>query len=176
MGTTLREIVFDIGGGIPKGRQFKAVQTGGPSGGVIPEKMLDLPVDFDELTKVGSMMGSGGMIVMDDKTCMVDMARYYTNFLMGESCGKCLPCREGLRHMHEILVGITEGRGKMSDINLLEEMCANLVDASLCQLGASAPNPVMSTIRHFLDEYKAHINDKKCPAGVCKFEAALVNK
>jgi len=172
MGTTLREIVFDIGGGIPKGRKFKAVQTGGPSGGMIPESLLDLPVDFDELTRAGSMMGSGGMIVMDDKTCMVDMARYYTTFLEGESCGKCLPCREGLRQMKYILDGITEGQGKKGDIELLEELCATLVDASLCQLGSSAPNPVMSSIRHFRDEYEAHINDKKCPAGVCKFEAA----
>jgi NADH-quinone oxidoreductase subunit F len=168
MGTTLREIVYDIGGGIPKGRKFKAVQTGGPSGGMIPESMLDLPVDFDELTKAGSMMGSGGMIVMDDKTCAVDMARYYTTFLEGESCGKCLPCREGLRQMRYILDGITEGRGKKGDIELLEELSATLVDASLCQLGQSAPNPVMSSIRHFRDEYEAHIKDKKCPAGVCK--------
>ncbi|MBN1161473.1 MAG: NAD(P)H-dependent oxidoreductase subunit E [Dehalococcoidales bacterium] len=168
MGTTLREIVYDIGGGIPKGRKFKAVQTGGPSGGMIPESLLDLPVDFDELTKAGSMMGSGGMIVMDEKTCMVDMARYYTTFLEGESCGKCLPCREGLRQMRYILDGITEGRGKKGDIELLEELCATLVDASLCQLGQSAPNPVMSSIRHFRKEYEAHIKDKKCPAGVCK--------
>jgi len=168
MGTTLREIVFDIGGGIPKGRKFKAVQTGGPSGGMIPEKLLDLPVDFDELTKAGSMMGSGGMIVMDDKTCMVDMARYYTTFLEGESCGKCLPCREGLRQMRYILDGITGGRGKKGDIKLLEELSATLVDASLCQLGSTASNPVMSSIRHFRDEYETHIKDKKCPAGVCK--------
>jgi NADH-quinone oxidoreductase subunit F len=169
MGTTLREIVFEIGGGIPKGRKFKAVQTGGPSGGMIPESLLDLPVDFDELTKAGSMMGSGGMIVMDDKTCMVDMARYYTNFLEGESCGKCLPCREGLRQMKYILDGITEGRGKEGDIGLLEEISATLIDASLCQLGQSAPNPVLSSIKHFRDEYEAHIKEKKCPAGVCKF-------
>jgi NADH-quinone oxidoreductase subunit F len=174
MGTTLREIVFDIGGGIPKGRKFKAVQTGGPSGGMIPESLLNLSVDFDELTKAGSMMGSGGMIVMDDKTCMVDMARYYTTFLEGESCGKCLPCREGLRQMKYILDGITEGRGKEGDIQLLEELSATLVDASLCQLGSSAPNPVMSSIRHFRDEYEAHIKDNKCPAGVCKFEAVKV--
>ncbi len=168
MGTTLREIVFDIGGGIPKGRKFKAVQTGGPSGGMIPESLLDLPVDFDELTKAGSMMGSGGMIVMDDKTCMVDMARYYTTFLEGESCGKCLPCREGLRQMRYILDDIAEGRGKEGDIELLEELSATVVDASLCQLGSSAPNPVISSIRYFRDEYEAHIKDKKCPAGVCK--------
>jgi NADH-quinone oxidoreductase subunit F len=170
MGTTLREIVFEIGGGIPKGRKFKAVQTGGPSGGMIPESMLDLPVDFDELTKAGSMMGSGGMIVMDEKTCMVDMARYYTTFLEGESCGKCLPCRECLRQMRYILDDITQGRGKEGDIELLGELCACLYDASLCQLGGSAPNPVMSSIRHFRDEYEAHIKDKKCPAGVCNFE------
>jgi NADH-quinone oxidoreductase subunit F len=169
MGTMLREIVFDIGGGIPKGRKFKAVQTGGPSGGMIPESLLDLPVDFDELTKAGSMMGSGGMIVMDEKTCMVDMARYYTTFLEGESCGKCLPCREGLRQMKYILDGITEGRGKEGDIELLEELSATLIDASLCQLGQSAPNPVISSIKHFRDEYEAHIKEKKCPAGVCKF-------
>jgi NADH-quinone oxidoreductase subunit F len=174
MGTTLREIVFDIGGGIPKGRKFKAVQTGGPSGGMIPESLLDLPVDFDELTRAGSMMGSGGMIVMDDKTCMVDMARYYTTFLEGESCGKCLPCREGLRQMKYILDGITEGRGKEGDIELLEDLSATLIDASLCALGSTAPNPVMSTIRHFRDEYEAHIKEKKCPAGVCNFEAVKV--
>jgi NADH:ubiquinone oxidoreductase subunit F (NADH-binding)/(2Fe-2S) ferredoxin len=169
MGTTLREIVFDIGGGIPKGRKFKAVQTGGPSGGMIPENLLNLPVDFDELTKAGSMMGSGSMIVMDDKTCMVDMARYYTTLLEGESCGKCVPCREGLRQMGYILDGITEGRGKEGDIELLEELSAILIDASLCQLGQSAPNPVISSIKHFRDEYIAHIKEKKCPAGVCKF-------
>jgi len=172
MGTTLRTIVFDIGGGIPKGRKFKAVQTGGPSGGMIPEKLLDLPVDFDELTKAGSMMGSGGMIVMDEKTCMVEMARYYTNFLMGESCGKCVPCREGLRQMKYILDSITEGRGKEGDIELLQDLAATMVDASLCQLGQSASNPVMSSIRYFRDEYEAHIKEHKCPAGVCKIAAA----
>jgi NADH-quinone oxidoreductase subunit F len=169
MGTTLREIVFEIGGGIPKGRKFKAVQTGGPSGGMIPESLLDLPVDYDELTKAGSMMGSGGMIVMDDKTCMVEMARYYTNFLEGESCGKCLPCREGLRQMKYILDDITTGRGKNGDIELLEELSTTLMDASLCQLGQSAPNPVISSIKHFRDEYERHINNHECPAGVCKF-------
>jgi NADH-quinone oxidoreductase subunit F len=172
MGTTLRTIVFDIGGGIPKGRKFKAVQTGGPSGGMIPEKMLDIPVDFDELTKAGSMMGSGGMIVMDEKTCMVEMARYYTTFLTGESCGKCVPCREGLRQMKYILDNITEGRGKEGDIELLQELAATMVDASLCQLGQSASNPVMSSIRYFRDEYEAHIKEHRCPAGVCKFAAA----
>jgi len=174
MGIRLREIIYDIGGGIPKGRNFKAVQTGGPSGGVIPESLLDLKVDFDELTKAGSMMGSGGMIVMDDKTCMVDVAKYFVNFLKGESCGKCLPCREGLQRMHEILTGITEGRGKKGDIELLEELSATLVDAALCALGSTAPNPVLSTIRYFQDEYEAHIKDKRCPAGVCNLEAVKV--
>jgi NADH-quinone oxidoreductase subunit F len=176
MGTTLRTMVFDIGGGIPKGRKFKAVQTGGPSGGMLPEKMLDLPVDFDELTKAGSMMGSGGMIVMDDKTCMVDMARYYTSFLAGESCGKCVPCREGLRQMKYILDGITEGRGKEGDIELLQDLAATMVDASLCQLGQSASNPVMSSIRYFRDEYEAHIKEHRCPAGVCKIAAPAATK
>jgi NADH-quinone oxidoreductase subunit F len=174
MGITLREIIYDIGGGIPKGRNFKAVQTGGPSGGLIPESLLDLKVDFDELAKVGSMMGSGGMIVMDDKTCMVDVAKYFVSFLEGESCGKCLPCREGLRQMREILTGITEGRGKKGDIELLEELSATLVDASLCALGSTAPNPVLSTIKYFRDEYEAHIKEKRCPAGVCKLEAVKV--
>jgi len=174
MGMTLREIIYDIGGGIPKNRKFKGVQTGGPSGGVIPESLLDLPVDFDELTKVGSMMGSGGMIVMDDKTCMVNIATYFVNFLKGESCGKCVPCREGLQHMHEILVGITEGRGKMSDLKLLEELCDTLQQASLCALGQQAPNPVLSTLRHFRDEYIDHIKNKHCPAGVCKLQTAEV--
>jgi len=168
MGITLRKIVFDLGGGIPKNRKFKAVQTGGPSGGVIPESLLDLPVDFDELTKAGSMMGSGGMIVMDDKTCMVEIARYFVSFLEGESCGKCLPCREGLQQMRDILTRITEGKGKMSDVDLLEELSAVLQDAALCALGQQAPNPVMSTLKHFRDEYVAHIKEKKCPAGVCK--------
>jgi len=168
MGITLREIIYDIGGGIPKGRKFKAVQTGGPSGGCIPERLLDLPVDYDELTKVGSMMGSGGMIVMDEDTCMVDIARYFTNFLEGESCGKCVPCREGLKQMGKILTDITEGRGREGDIEMLEEMSVGIIDGSLCGLGATAPNPVLSTIRYFRDEYEAHIKDKACPAGVCK--------
>ena len=174
MGMTLRQIIYDIGGGIPKNRKFKGVQTGGPSGGVIPESLLDLPVDFDELSKVGSMMGSGGMIVMDEKTCMVNIATYFVNFLKGESCGKCVPCREGLQHMHEILIGITEGRGKMSDLKLLEELCGTLQQASLCALGQQAPNPVLSTLRHFRDEYIEHIKNKNCPAGVCKFQTAEV--
>jgi len=168
MGMTLREVIFDVGGGIPKGKKFKGVQTGGPSGGVIPESLLDLPVDFDELTKVGSMMGSGGMIVMDEDNCMVDIAKYFISFLEGESCGKCVPCREGLKRMREILADITEGRGKEGDIELLERLSVVLIDGSLCALGTTAPNPVLTTIHYFRDEYEAHIRDKKCPAGVCK--------
>ena len=168
MGITLREIVFGIGGGIPKGRKFKAIQTGGPSGGCIPEQFLDMPVDFDELAKVGSMMGSGGMIVMDDRSCMVDVAKYFLKFLEEESCGKCTPCREGVKQMRIILDRITEGKGEESDIEALEWIGAGVVDGSLCALGGSAPNPVLTTIRYFKDEYLAHIRDKKCPAGVCK--------
>jgi NADH-quinone oxidoreductase subunit F len=168
MGITLREVVYDVGGGIPKGKRFKGVQTGGPSGGVIPESLLDLPVDFDELAKVGSMMGSGGMIVMDEDNCMVDIAKYFISFLEGESCGKCVLCREGLKRMREILADITEGRAKDGDIGLLERLSTALIDGSLCALGATAPNPVLTTIRYFRDEYEAHIRDKKCPAGVCK--------
>jgi len=168
MGITLREIVYDIGGGIPDGRKFKAVQTGGPSGGCIPAEHLDMPVDFDELTKLGSMMGSGGMIVMDEKTCMVDVARYFLKFLEEESCGKCTPCREGVHQMRLILDRITEGKGKEGDIEKLQSMGQAIADGSLCALGASAPSPVLSTIRYFRDEYEAHIKDHKCPAGVCK--------
>ncbi len=168
MGMTLREIIYDIGGGIPKGRKFKAVQTGGPSGGCIPESMLDLPVDFDALHKAGSMMGSGGMIVMDDRSCMVDVARYFLTFLQEESCGKCVPCREGLLRMGEILNDICDGKGREGDIEHLETMSAAIIDGALCALGNTAPNPVLSTIRYFRDEYEAHIKDKKCPAGICK--------
>jgi len=168
MGITLREIIYGIGGGIPGGKKFKAVQTGGPSGGCIPESLLDLPVDFDQLDKAGSMMGSGGMIIMDEDSCMVDIARYFINFLEGESCGKCLPCREGLKRMSQILTDITEGRGKEGDIELLERLSATLVDCSLCALGSTAPNPVLTTLRYFRDEYEAHIKEKRCPAGVCK--------
>lgn len=192
MGITLREILHDIGGGVPGRKRFKAVQTGGPSGGTLvvetgDEKvhasivrsgniqidemvpnLLDLPVDFDALTKAGSMMGSGGMIVMDQDSCMVDVAKYFIHFLIEESCGKCLPCREGLRMLHSILERITLGQGKPEDIELLEEVSRVLLDTSLCQLGGSAPNPVLSTIRYFRDEYDAHILEKRCPAGVCK--------
>jgi len=168
MGMTLREIIYGIGGGIPGGKKFKAVQTGGPSGGCIPESSLDLPVDFDELAKVGSMMGSGGMIVMDENTCMVDIAKYFLTFLEGESCGKCIPCREGVKRMREILTDITEGRGNDGDIELLERLSDTLIDGCLCALGTTAPNPVLTTIRYFRDEYEAHIKDRRCPAGVCK--------
>ena len=167
MGITLREIVFDIGGGIPNGRKFKAVQTGGPSGGVIPEEMLDLKIDFDELTAAGAMMGSGGMIVMDDRTCMVDVARYFMNFLREESCGKCTPCREGIKNMLAILTRICGGEGTNADIELLHELAAGIKAGALCGLGNTAPNPVLSTLKYFRDEYEAHVKDKRCPAGVC---------
>jgi len=168
MGITLREIVYDIGGGIPGGKKFKAVQTGGPSGGCIPESLINLPVDFDRLTEVGSMMGSGGMIVMDESTCMVDVAKYFTNFLKDESCGKCTSCREGTKRMHEILTEITEGRGKPEHIDLLGELGWVTAEASLCALGGTAPNPVLSTIRYFQEEYQEHILNKRCPAKVCR--------
>jgi NADH-quinone oxidoreductase subunit F len=168
MGVTLRQIVFDVGGGIRNNKQFKAVQTGGPSGGCIPEKYLDLPVDFDELTKVGSMMGSGGMIVMDEDTCMVDVAKYFTNFLGDESCGKCIPCREGLRQMKRILKDITEGNGQESDLEVLEQLGGFMKAAALCALGQTAANPVLSTMKYFREEYEAHVRDKQCPAKVCQ--------
>jgi NADH:ubiquinone oxidoreductase subunit F (NADH-binding)/(2Fe-2S) ferredoxin/NAD-dependent dihydropyrimidine dehydrogenase PreA subunit len=167
MGISLRDIIFKIGGGVPKGKKFKAVQTGGPSGGVIPDSLLDLPADFDELYKAGSMMGSGGMIVMDENTCMVDTARYYTNFLAHESCGKCVPCREGLRQMLNILNNITSGLGKEGDLMLLEELSEFMESASLCALGQSAPFPVTSTLKYFRDEYLEHIKENRCRAGVC---------
>ncbi len=168
MGMTLRDIIYKIGGGIPDGKKFKAVQTGGPSGGCIPEEQLDLQVGFDELTKAGSMMGSGGMIVMDEDTCMVDVARYFIEFLTDESCGKCVPCREGMRQMLKILTNITKGMGQEGDIELLEELSEVLGVASLCALGRTAPNPFLSTLKYFRDEYEAHINEKKCPALSCK--------
>jgi NADH:ubiquinone oxidoreductase subunit F (NADH-binding)/(2Fe-2S) ferredoxin/Pyruvate/2-oxoacid:ferredoxin oxidoreductase delta subunit len=168
MGTTLRNIIYDIGGGVLKKKKFKAVQTGGPSGGCIPEQFLDLGVDFDELTKIGSIMGSGGMIVMDQDTCMVDVARYFLDFLKEESCGQCNPCREGIKRMLQILTRICDGHGKEGDVELLEELGDMVAKASLCGLGTSAPNPVITTINYFRDEYHAHIRDKKCLAGVCK--------
>jgi NADH-quinone oxidoreductase subunit F len=168
MGIKLREIIFDIGGGIKNGKKFKGVQTGGPSGGVLPESLLDLQVDFDKLTEAGSMMGSGGMIVMDEENCMVDVAKYFLKFLEEESCGKCVPCREGVRRMKEILDEISEGRGQEGDIEYLSEMSKAIIDGSLCALGGSAPNPVLTTIKYFRDEYEAHIREKRCPGGVCK--------
>jgi NADH:ubiquinone oxidoreductase subunit F (NADH-binding)/(2Fe-2S) ferredoxin/NAD-dependent dihydropyrimidine dehydrogenase PreA subunit len=168
MGISMREIVFDIGGGIRDGRKFKAVQTGGPSGGCLPEDLLDMPVDFDSLTEAGSMMGSGGMIVMDDETCMVDVARYFISFLTEESCGKCVPCREGLKTSLDALERITQGKGSPQDVDLLHEIGQVMQDCCLCALGTSAPNPVLSTIRYFRDEYDAHIKDHVCPAGICK--------
>jgi NADP-reducing hydrogenase subunit HndC len=168
MGTTLREIVFDIGGGIPDGKKFKAVQTGGPSGGCIPESLLDLPIDYERLAEVGSIMGSGGLIVMDETTCMVDVARYFLEFLRGESCGKCTACREGVAVMHDILVDICVGKGHEDSIEILEEIADGVKNGSLCALGGTAANPVLSTLKYFRHEYDAHIKEKKCPAHVCK--------
>jgi NADH:ubiquinone oxidoreductase subunit F (NADH-binding)/ferredoxin len=168
MGISLKEIVFDIGGGIPKKKKFKAVQTGGPSGGCIPERFLDFPVDYQKLAELGSIMGSGGMIVMDQDTCMVDVARYFLDFLKEESCGQCNPCREGIEQMWELLTDICQGCGKEGDIELLEELGGMIKKASLCGLGTSAPNPVLTTIQYFRNEYEEHIRNRKCPAGVCK--------
>ena len=168
MGTTLRELIFDIGGGIPNGKKFKAVQTGGPSGGCIPAKYLDTPVDYESLTELGTIMGSGGMVVMDEDTCMVDIARFFLQFTADESCGKCTPCREGTRKMLEILDRIVDGEGEMEDIDRLETLAKTIKDTALCGLGQTAPNPVLSTLRYFREEYEAHIKDKRCPAKSCK--------
>jgi NADH-quinone oxidoreductase subunit F len=168
MGITLREIIFDIGGGIIGDRPFKGVQTGGPSGGCLPETKLDQPVDFDSLTNAGSMMGSGGMIIMDDRTCMVDVARYFLKFLVDESCGKCVPCREGVHQLHQLLERICAGDGQPGDIDKIEALSDVIVKTSLCGLGKSAPNPVLSTLRYFREEYEAHVVEKKCEAGVCR--------
>jgi NADH:ubiquinone oxidoreductase subunit F (NADH-binding)/Pyruvate/2-oxoacid:ferredoxin oxidoreductase delta subunit len=168
MGMPLKNIVYDIGGGIPKKKEYKAVQTGGPSGGCIPKHLIDVPVAYGSLAEVGSIMGSGGMIVMDEDTCMVEVARYFTHFLVDESCGQCTPCREGLIRSLEILTRITKGEGREGDIELLEELGKFMTDFSLCGLGTSAGNPVLSTIRYFREEYEVHIRNKKCPAGVCK--------
>lgn len=168
MGTTLREIVEEIGGGIPNGKKFKAAQTGGPSGGCIPAEHLDVPIDYDNLIAIGSMMGSGGLIVMDEDSCMVDIAKFFLQFTVDESCGKCTPCRVGTKRMLEILDKITAGKATMEDLDKLEELCEHLKENSLCALGQTAPNPIISTLRYFKDEYIAHIVDKKCPAGVCK--------
>ncbi len=168
MGITLREMIFEIGGGIPNGKKFKAVQIGGPSGGCIPESLLDLPIDYETLKREGAIVGSGGMIVMDEDNCMVEVARYFLSFTQQESCGKCPPCREGTLHMLNILDDITHGRGEEGDIELLEQMAIRIADASLCALGQTAPNPVLTTIRHFRDEYEAHIKEDRCPAHECK--------
>ncbi len=170
MGITLREIVYDIGGGILGGKKFKAVQTGGPSGGCIPEEYLDMKVDYESLAQVGSIMGSGGMIVMDETSCMVDVAKYFMDFCQSESCGKCAPCRVGTAQMYNLLNLISQGKATMHDMELLEELCDVVRNTSLCGLGQTAANPVLSTIRFFRDEYLAHINDKKCLAGVCVIE------
>ena len=167
MGITMREIIFDIGGGIPDGKKFKAVQIGGPSGGCLPESMLDLSVDYESLIQAGAMMGSGGLVVMDETTCMVDVARYFLNFTQSESCGKCTPCREGTKRMLEILTRICDGEGKEGDIELLETLARSIKAGSLCALGQTAPNPVLSTLNFFRDEYEAHIKDHRCPAGAC---------
>ena len=172
MGTTLREIVFDIGGGIPGGRKFKAAQTGGPSGGCIPLEHLDTPIDYESLAQIGSMMGSGGLIVMDDSKCMVNLARFYLEFTVDESCGKCTPCRIGTKRMLEILTKITEGKATMDDLEKLERLALTIKKSAVCGLGQTAPNPVLSTLKYFKEEYIAHIVDKKCPAGECK---ALAN-
>ena len=168
MGTTLREVVEEIGGGIPNGKKFKAAQTGGPSGGCIPASKYDVEIDYDNLIAQGSMMGSGGLIVMDEDTCMVDLAKFFLEFTVDESCGKCAPCRIGTVRLLEILNKITEGNGEMEDLDKLEELANYIKSASLCGLGQTAPNPVLSTLANFRDEYIAHIVDKKCPAGVCK--------
>ena len=167
MGITMREIIFEIGGGIPHGKAFKAVQIGGPSGGCLPEAMLDTPVDFDSLSGIGAMMGSGGLVVMDETTCMVDVAKFFVTFTQAESCGKCAPCREGTKRMLEILIRITKGQGTRRDFDLLQDLANNIKLSALCGLGQTAPNPVLSTIHYFGDEYKAHIENKECPAGVC---------
>ena len=168
MGATLRQVVFDIGGGIPEGREFKAAQTGGPSGGCVPTEHLDRPIDYDSLQEIGAIMGSGGLIVMDEETCMVEIARYFIQFTQSESCGKCVPCRIGTKRMLEILTSITEGKGKPADLETLETLAKQVKEASLCQLGKTAPNPVLSTLRYFRDEYEAHVNEGRCPARHCQ--------
>jgi len=168
MGMTLREVVFDIGGGVPDGKALKAIQTGGPAGGMIPADLIDTPIDFDTLGKLGSIMGSGGMIVLDEDDCMVDVAKFFMAFCQDESCGKCTPCREGTKRMLEILERITEGKGESADLEKLERLAALVQKTSLCGLGRAAPNPVLSTLRRFREEYVAHVVDKKCPSHKCK--------
>ena len=174
MGTTLREVIYEIGGGIPNGKAFKAAQTGGPSGGCIPAEHLDIPIDYDNLIAIGSMMGSGGLIVMDEDNCMVDIAKFFLEFTVDESCGKCAPCRIGTKRLLELLTKITEGKATMEDLDKLEELCYSIKNAALCGLGQTAPNPVLSTLKYFRDEYEAHVRDKVCPAGVCKALARYV--
>ena len=174
MGTTLREIIEDIGGGIPNGKKFKAAQTGGPSGGCIPASLIDTEIDYDNLTAIGCMIGSGGLIVMDEDSCMVDIAKFFLDFTVDESCGKCTPCRIGTKRMMEILEKITSGKGTLEDIDELESLASYIKDNSLCGLGQTAPNPVLATLRFFRDEYIAHVVDKKCPAGVCKALLSIV--
>lgn len=168
MGTTLREIVEDIGGGIPEGKKFKAAQTGGPSGGCIPQEHYDVPIDYENLKKIGSMMGSGGLIVMDEDNCMVDIAKFFLEFTVEESCGKCVPCRVGTKRLLEILEKITMGKATLADLDRMEELCHHIQENSLCGLGQTAPNPVLSTFRYFKDEYLAHVEERRCPSGVCK--------
>jgi len=168
MGTTLREVIEDIGGGIPNGKKFKAAQTGGPSGGCIPAHLIDTPIDYDNLISIGSMMGSGGLIVMDEDNCMVDIAKFFLEFVVDESCGKCAPCRIGTKRLLELLTKITSGNGEMEDLDKMQELAMYIKNNSLCGLGQTAPNPVLSTLRYFKDEYIAHIVEKRCPAGVCK--------
>ena len=168
MGTTLRTIIEDIGGGIPNGKKFKAAQTGGPSGGCIPASLIDTPIDYDSLTAIGSMMGSGGLIVMDEDNCMVDIAKFFLEFCVDESCGKCVPCRIGTKRLYDLLCKITDGKGTLEDLDTIEELCHHLKDSALCALGQSAPNPVLSTLKYFRDEYVAHVVEKRCPAGVCR--------
>jgi NADH-quinone oxidoreductase subunit F/NADP-reducing hydrogenase subunit HndC len=168
MGTTLREIIEEIGGGVPNGKKFKAAQTGGPSGGCIPACHIDVPIDYDNLIKLGSMMGSGGLIVMDEDTCMVDIAKFFLEFTVDESCGKCTPCRIGTRRLYQFIEKITNGEGELEDLDKIKELCAHMQSTSLCALGQTTPNPVISTMHYFADEYIAHVKDKTCPAGVCK--------
>ncbi len=170
MGISLRDIIYQIGGGIPDGKQFKAVQTGGPSGGCIPEEHLDIPVDYESLAKIGSIMGSGGMIVMDETSCMVDVAKYFMEFCRSESCGKCIPCRAGTAQLHELLEKITAGNAGPADLALIQELSDLVRNTSLCGLGQTAPNPVLSTIRYFRQEYEQHIGEKRCSSGVCKMK------
>ena len=168
MGTTLRTIIEEIGGGVPGGKKFKAAQTGGPSGGCIPASLIDTKIDYDNLIAIGSMMGSGGLIVMDEDNCMVDIAKFFLEFTVDESCGKCTPCRIGNKRLYEMLDKVTKGTATMEDLDKMEELCYYIKENSLCGLGQTAPNPVLSTLRYFREEYIAHVRDKKCPAGVCK--------